>query len=501
MAVNMKSKEEARAAAKQNEPVRKEDVRDTPGFGRRELFALSLPMVLEGPGFTRSPDPGGPPVGEIKSVSATAPITSSGGATPIIGISEATDAASGSMSAADKMKLDSLPGTDLWSYDSPIPASASNPELRQAQAASDGGTVMRMRSQAAAPGSGQVGGDMSFILGQDDAPFSTVRNFWWGIELAPGAVEPVTDYFGYGVLKLLPGHVVALTLGGGSNGIGGDVAGVEISSYSQMGFATENASTINFTPCDGATHAGIIFSSNAGLPGIALLDTDLTTTAQSGLIRLPWGLSKSDQEILDQRNSDNTADLPIISRIENELHFGSYSESNHFRAFDQVQFELNNTGDGWVFSTPNGQVGALRSDVNRTWVQGDPDTGHDGVITNLYSLDTTSNQLQTIVAITLQDGTFTVTQLAVNITGVDQVTGQFCTFRHEWAFVQTSEEIMAAAGDQPAATDTGHSAAATGVAPQFAISGSAINVTVTPWTSNKIHWCTSVRQVVNSGVF
>ena len=46
--------------------------------------------------------------GAVSSVTGTAPITSSGGTTPAIGISAATTSAAGSMSAADKTKLDGI---------------------------------------------------------------------------------------------------------------------------------------------------------------------------------------------------------------------------------------------------------------------------------------------------------------------------------------------------------------------------------------------------------
>ena len=48
--------------------------------------------------------------GPILSVGATAPITSTGGINPVIGITPATESASGSLSASDKTKLDNLPG-------------------------------------------------------------------------------------------------------------------------------------------------------------------------------------------------------------------------------------------------------------------------------------------------------------------------------------------------------------------------------------------------------
>jgi hypothetical protein len=46
--------------------------------------------------------------GTVTGVTGTAPITSSGGATPAIGITAATQSAAGSMSAADKAKLDNV---------------------------------------------------------------------------------------------------------------------------------------------------------------------------------------------------------------------------------------------------------------------------------------------------------------------------------------------------------------------------------------------------------
>ena len=46
--------------------------------------------------------------GGVTAVTGTAPITSSGGATPDIGITAATTSAAGSMSAADKTKLDGI---------------------------------------------------------------------------------------------------------------------------------------------------------------------------------------------------------------------------------------------------------------------------------------------------------------------------------------------------------------------------------------------------------
>ena len=52
------------------------------------------------------------PSGAITSVGGTAPIVSSGGSTPVISINAATTTSAGSMSAADKIKLDAITGTN-----------------------------------------------------------------------------------------------------------------------------------------------------------------------------------------------------------------------------------------------------------------------------------------------------------------------------------------------------------------------------------------------------
>jgi hypothetical protein len=53
-----------------------------------------------------------PAAGTVTAVTGTAPINSSGGATPVISISAATTSTAGSMSAADKIKLNAISGTN-----------------------------------------------------------------------------------------------------------------------------------------------------------------------------------------------------------------------------------------------------------------------------------------------------------------------------------------------------------------------------------------------------
>jgi hypothetical protein len=64
--------------------------------------------------------------GGVLTVSGTAPITSSGGANPTVGISPATPSDAGSMSAADKTKLDGItPGAAVASVNGTAPITSS----------------------------------------------------------------------------------------------------------------------------------------------------------------------------------------------------------------------------------------------------------------------------------------------------------------------------------------------------------------------------------------
>ena len=74
-----------------------------------ELVAgTNITITPSGSGATRQLTIAASGGGSVTSVTGTAPIASSGGATPAISISAATTSAAGSMSAADKAKLDNI---------------------------------------------------------------------------------------------------------------------------------------------------------------------------------------------------------------------------------------------------------------------------------------------------------------------------------------------------------------------------------------------------------
>lgn len=82
---------------------------------------------------------GGGGGGIVDSVTGTLPIVSTGGANPIISINAATDSTAGSLSAADKTKLDGLPSTAIasLSVSSPILSTGGSSPTISIQAASD----------------------------------------------------------------------------------------------------------------------------------------------------------------------------------------------------------------------------------------------------------------------------------------------------------------------------------------------------------------------------
>ena len=72
----------------------------------------SAGQILKVNSGATAPEWGAAPATGVTSVSGTTPIVSSGGATPTISISAATTGAAGSMSSADKTKLDAITGTN-----------------------------------------------------------------------------------------------------------------------------------------------------------------------------------------------------------------------------------------------------------------------------------------------------------------------------------------------------------------------------------------------------
>jgi hypothetical protein len=111
-----------------------------------------------GPVWVAAAPPGGGGGGGVTAVAVTAPITDTGTPTaPNIGISPATPAAAGSLSAADKTKIDALPSTIVAAVTGTAPiviaGTASNPDVTiSAATTADFGAVELATAAEAATG-------------------------------------------------------------------------------------------------------------------------------------------------------------------------------------------------------------------------------------------------------------------------------------------------------------------------------------------------------------
>lgn len=409
---------------------------------------------------------------------------------------------------ATKAYVDGAAGGHAWLYDQGVPAAVVLPELAQLRAIAGGGSIVRTRSQAAAVGSNAHGGDWSAFLGQDDgtAVGTAPRSFWWGEETGVGSVEnPPVNYYGYGLLKHLPGGVIGLALGGGSNNVGAGVAGVELSAFSLFNIATEGiGSTIQFFPTNGAFRSGYALFPDSSKPVVqsvlALYDADLVTSAASGLIRLPNANSAAGTQVLvAQRNQTNTADHVFLQAFVDEPIFGDLAGNYRFWSFNGVKFEQQDiTGAGWTFDGPGGKTLQIQGDPHFTVTRGVQLA--DCSQTQLYKFNSTSTAAnQNIGQIVLQDAS--VTQLIVQLVAFDTVAGDFASFTITLTYSKLAGVIHAPTA---AATvvDTGHSAAAVAIAPALVVASlpgpnDAIQVQVTPWSANLTHWYMFPTQVIN----
>jgi hypothetical protein len=223
------------------------------------------------------------------------------------------------------------------------------------------------------------------------------------------------------------------------------------------------------------------------------------------MLRLPWEVSSSQQELIDQRNSGNTNDLSILSRQSGVLTHGSLSEAQNFFGRDVITYHVEGSGAGHAFVTPAGPIVTMAPDGPRSVIYGDtfPTLFDSVTVPAPYHANTTSTSAnQTIATIPLSPGTqtYALSQIFVRIQGLNESTGDWAAFTHEWSYRISGGVITAPTGSQPAAVDKGHSAGAgTSIAPQFAISGGNIQVQVTPWASSGIHWTVDFTISLNAG--
>jgi hypothetical protein len=383
-----------------------------------------------------------------------------------------------------------------------IPANVVNPEIRQTRATTVGqAQPLRLRTQAAMPGSGSFVNGFDVIAGKTDDGSINGQHMSFGAELAPGGVPPGTNYVNSFSVAFTAGGVAILGMGGGTDGLGTGIAGCEIAGTHSISIATEGTSApVQFGPIANAFRGICQFASDGttGLPILQMFDTDRLTTATSGIFRLPWAASTSSQAVISQRNAGNTFDLPIFERIGAMATWGNVNENAVSDALNEWDFAFTSAGPGLRALGPSGLAFAAQSDTSKTLQHG-ADVGTDGDLVQLKSANTTSMTAnQDLAIITPRDSN--VTKIEIHVVGVDQITGDFASFDMTACFGKVAGSVVAPTA-LPSATDTGHSTAAgTSIALRFLVSGADVHVQGTPWTTHQVHWTTTVVSRINAPV-
>lgn len=408
---------------------------------------------------------------------------------------------------------------DFWPFDRTIPASVVHPILAQAKAVAGPGQPQERRSQAAAAGSGGVGGIITDTLGKSDAGNSQVQWYVEGVAdggyLSPGS-------FGGAKLLIAPGAGVSIfTMGLGTNAVGAGVAGNEISAFGLINIATETVTgqaPISIQPA--STFGGQSFWSFGqdnvtGLPYLSSGTGPGDPVATEGNFRLGWDNSTTSQGLFVQRDAGNTNDLELLSRHFNEFYLQNFFENWRLHAAGLVLVELFNDNAGGVFTQgPFGLTQAVTVDSTKTVRQG-ANTNEDGFIRQMAGTDKTGTAQQIIASIDLSKaGSATsagspalaglVVGVLVRIVGVDTVTGEWAIYELKQGFAFTPTSVTAGVVG-PTLTIVDHSAGGVAtVAPTFVIAGGGtaiINVEVGPFAATNSHWTTQIERVVNTGTF
>lgn len=458
--------------------------------------------LVPGNGFGRIRCTSGAGGTGVTSVTGTAPIVITGGPT------------------TPNVTFDSTQ-SDLWPFDREIPASASPPELAQAQATIGGsGKTLTMRSQASATGSNANGADISLVLGASDGTAVGAAGgpfVWWGQEIVPGVpvtVFPPSNYFNYGVLKGHGGGVVAVVLGGGTNDGGSGIAGVELSAFAQFSIATELGGTpqsdIVIQPAStfggGQAFFRHLTDPAIGTPGLSFGGFgDSGAQALTGILRLAYMQSATNQPILVQRDAGNANDLDIISRQTDRLTWGSFSESSVLLVRQSYTIEMGLQGGIGVSSFgPFGFVVAQGSDSAKTVSHGAVSGGNgSGGQRQLYSVVSSAVTPLNILAVTPGPGITptvpgSVSHYRANVVAIDLTTHEWTSFSQEQAFSFFSGTVVASIStvtlDEVRESNAGLAA---GTTPSFAVTSNTITLTVTPWSANNIEWVIELVVVVN----
>lgn len=377
---------------------------------------------------------------------------------------EGTSAASHSSGSAaivvlTSAALQSLTG-GLWPYGSAIPGSIAAPVLSQAQDTTGTTPNITVQSAAAKTGSGNIGGNITFVGGAGDGLTLPYPGFYQGFYFDLNTTINGSSIYGLGGFRYIGGGVVNLILGTGDNGVGGGVAAVELGCYSELSIATEGR-IINLQAVHDAT----------GLTaGVFLFAADTDGADEAGFsvtvpIQHPTGGSGT-----------------VIQAL--AVQSGSLGASATIRYYDA---QLGGVRRYSVIEQ-NGYAALAFYDH----------AGNRSYQDTTYSATTSSSAAgQTIATVPLPPG---VNQCHWILSAWDTTGTNFASFEIVGCYYSNGTSSITSPSAGPSVTDTGHtSGAGTGISVTLVPTGASIAVNVTPWTSNSVHWSVRAVTAINTG--
>lgn len=215
----------------------------------------------------------------VTNVTATSPIASSGGATPDISITPATQTAAGSMSASDKAKLDSMSvSASVITVTATAPLTSSggqSPNLTLPAASTTAGGYMLASDKSKLDGlpSSVASVSASYVVISADTGLTSERT------LAAGPGITITDYgansnvrvsasllAGDNITINLVGNSYAISSSAASSGGGADVSASYIVIATTASLPNERALTAGpgITITDNGANSTVVISSSAG---------------------------------------------------------------------------------------------------------------------------------------------------------------------------------------------------------------------------------------------
>ena len=275
-------------------------------------------QLTNGAGFTTNQ-------GTVTEVSGTSPITSSGGTTPAIGISAATTSAAGSMSSADKTKLDGI--------ETNATADQTNAEIRAAVEAASDSNVFTDADHTKLNGI-EASADVTDATNVDAAGAVMNSDLDGKGELlvGDGSGDPTALSAGTDGYVLKANSSTATGLEWSAAGSGGDTNQNAFSNIAVSGQDTVAADSTTDT-LNIAAGSNVTITTNASNDTVTIASTDTNTTYSVG----DGGLTQNNftdalKTKLDGIESNATADqtgAEIKSLYEGESDTNAFTDADH----------------------------------------------------------------------------------------------------------------------------------------------------------------------------